>query len=431
MKPAPTEAAQAFAHRRRQAQLLLLLAMLLFVASLLWAKYWPAQAFYAGALKAFAEAAMVGGLADWFAVSALFRRIPIPFLSGHTDVLRRNQSRVAHNLALFVRQHFFSPEAISQLLRQHDLPLLLARWLRQKRNRQNLAAHLQTALQGALHSWDDAPIRRLIQNGLQDALRQAELRPAIARSLALFTHEGRHQELLDALITRLAAYLAKEETHGRFAHLLADYLREEYPVWEKMLPTQAISGKGANIVQDIMQSFFYKIQSQPDHFVRQEVNDWVAQSLQRIEHDRAWAERIHAMQAYAADNPEFQRFAASIWEDIRHWLLQDLAQPNSQLHRLSQSLGLWLAQTLLRDADLRRSLQNRLEAAAQSMAPELGQFLEGHIASTLAGWDSALMVQEIETQVGKDLQGIRINGTLLGGAIGLLLWGLAQLVNLL
>jgi uncharacterized membrane-anchored protein YjiN (DUF445 family) len=387
------------------------------------------QAWWQGALKACAEAALVGGLADWFAVSALFRRIPIPIISRETDILRRQQSRIADNLGQFVREHFFDRLALQKLLQERDLAAIAAAWLAGDAQRSQLGSHLQQALRGLVQSLDDAPIQRLLLQGVQGAFGQMDMRGALANLMASLMRQGRHQKLLGDALTHLAAYLAQPQTHGHFAEALAQWLRREYPTLQMALPTEKLGKKGADLLTKLLQDFFTDIQNDPQHFVRQEIHA----SLQRLREDiptsPEWQQRLTQFQNDLAQNPELQALVRGMAGDLRAWLLADLQSEHSRIRQQLENAGLWLANTLQADASLRASLNTKLEAAVLSLAPDIGAFLQTHISRTLGNWDSDVMVAQIEAQVGSQLQSIRINGTVLGGLIGLALWGLSQVAS--
>ena len=325
-----------------------------------------------------------------------------------------------------MRQHFFDSAALRQILAERDMAATAAAWLREKEHRLALSQQLQLALRGALQAWDDAPIQRLLLQGLQQAFRQMDMRQALAQLLHSMTREGRHQQLLDEVITYLAAYLARPDIHGHFAQTLSDWLQREYPKLQIVLPTDKLGKKGADVLGKLLQDFFSEIQQSPQHFVRQEVHASVTRLQAQIPTDPAWQARLQQFQQDLANHHALPAFVQGMAGDLRAWLLADLQAADSRIAAQIHSASLWLANTLLADATLRRSLNQRLSEAVLSLAPDIGAFLQNHIENTLKQWDSGQMVAQIEAQVGPDLQSIRINGTALGGFIGLLLWLLAQ-----
>lgn len=382
-----------------------------------------------GALRACAEAALVGGLADWFAVSALFRRIPIPYISRETDILRRQQSRIADNLGQFVRQHFFDRPALHSLLQERDMAAIAALWLRDDVQREKFCQHLQLALCKLVQSLDDAPIQRLLLQGVQGAFAQIDMRGALANLLASLMRQGRHQQLLNDTLTHLATYLAQPHIHSHFAENLAQWLQREYPKLQLVLPTEKLGKKGADLLSKLLQDFFSDIQNDPGHFVRLEMQASLQRLQAEIPSSPIWQQRLQQFQSDLAHKPQLHTLVRGMAGDLRVWLLADLQAEHSQIRQLLDQAGSWLAEALLADDSLRSSLNARLENAVLSLAPDIGAFLQTHISRTLGQWDSAQMVQQIEAQVGSQLQSIRINGTVLGGVIGLLLWGLGLLAQ--
>jgi uncharacterized membrane-anchored protein YjiN (DUF445 family) len=406
---------------KRRAHFWLAAAFFVFLASLVLPQNW-----WQGALKACAEAALVGGLADWFAVSALFHHIPIPFISRETDILRRQQSRIAERLGQFVRQHFFDRQALQALMQERDLAAIAAQWLSDDAQRKQFSRHLQQALRGVVQSWDDAPIQGLLLQAVQQVFGHMDMRGALANLLDSLMRQGRHQQLLGDVISHLAAYLAQPKIHGHFAEVLAQWLQREYPKLQLLLPTEKLGQKGADVLSKLLQDFFTDMQNDPGHFVRQEIHAHLQRLQMDIPSSPIWQQRLMQFQADLAQNPALHTLVRGMAGDLRAWALADLQAEHSHIRQQLDLAGNWLAATLQADDKLRSSLNARLESAVLSLAPDIGAFLQTHISRTLGRWDSTQMVLQIEAQVGSQLQSIRVNGTVLGGVIGLLLWGIGQ-----
>ena len=421
--PSPLDAPEAALKTAKgRAHFWLAAAFCAFIAALFLPNSW-----WQGALKAAAEAALVGGLADWFAVSALFRRIPIPLLAGHSNILPRNQARIASNLGAFVREHFFGSTALAKVLAQHDMAAVAAQWLAADDKRLALSQHMQQALRGALQALDEAPIQRLLLAGLQRAFTQLDMRPALAQLMRSMSTQSRQQQLIDEAVSALAAYLARPETHGQFVSAMSAWVEREYPKLQKVLPTELLGKKGADLLRKLLHDFFADIQRDPQHFLRLEIHASVQGLQDQLQHDPVWQARVQQFAQQLAEHEELQHFVRGIAGDLRAWLLDDLHAPDSRIRAQLDGAGLWLANTLQSDQTLRRSLNHQLQSAVLALAPDIGRFVQEHISSILQNWDSREMVAQIEQQVGPDLQKIRINGTILGGFIGLVLFAIAQL----
>ena len=194
-------------------------AAVLFVVSLLLPQTW-----WTGLLRAFSEAAMVGALADWFAVVALFRRIPIPIISRHTAIIPGNKDKIADNLALFVREKFLDTESILKLIRRHDPVQLLADWLAKPANTELMGAHLVRAATFMLDFIEDAPVQNVIRRAVHTMVGSVDLSKSGGAILESLTRGRRHQQLLDEGIRQLAHLLDNTETQGAFAGGIVDWL---------------------------------------------------------------------------------------------------------------------------------------------------------------------------------------------------------------
>ncbi len=397
-------------------------AALLFVVSLFLPLAWWSQL-----LKAFSEAAMVGALADWFAVVALFKRVPIPFISRHTAIIPKNKEKIADNLAVFVRDKFLNTESVVNLIRRHDPAEMVANWLRQEDNARMLGDYLVKLGAGALDFIEDEPVQRFISKAVHQLVRSIDLSQSAGVIVDGLTQNGRHQELVDAGIDQLATLLHSEETQAFIAQGIVDWLKEEYAVFEKMLPTETIGRKGADVAVRMAASILARVNEDPAHPLRQNFDQFTRDFVERLKSDPAFIAKGEDIKQYLLDDPTLNGYLASLWGDLKAWLKRDLVSPDSVLHQRIVGAGVWVGRTLAEDPRLRASLNTHLEAAVRSAAPEFAQFLTRHISDTVKRWDSAEMSEQIELNIGKDLQFIRINGTLVGGMIGVVLYLLSQL----
>jgi len=410
------------ANIKRIALLLLLGAAGLFILTL----FFPIG-FWRDGLKAIAEAAMVGAMADWFAVVALFRRVPIPFISSRTAIIPRNKDKIADNLALFVREKFLDTSSITGLIRKQDPAAAIAGWLTAPDNADRLGRHILQLTRGLLDFTDDRHIQGLIRDALHTVIDKMDLSGSIATVLDSLTKDGRHQELLDAALRQLIKLLNKPSSRAFIADQIIQWLKREHPLKEKMLPTEWLGEHSATAVANAVNSLLDEVGSDRGHELRRRFDRLAQQLVERLKHDPTTARRAEAIKSYLKNDPALNTYISGLWGDLRGWLKQDLDRPDSILHGKVAASGRWFGQTLARDEGLRASLNQHLDAAARKMAPDFSAFLTQHISDTVKGWDAADMSRQIELNIGKDLQFIRINGTLVGGFIGLMLYLFSQL----
>ncbi|XBS71780.1 DUF445 family protein [Acerihabitans sp. KWT182] len=410
---------------KRVALLLLIVAAGVFVATL-----FITPGFWRDGIKAVAEASMVGAMADWFAVVALFRRVPIPFIAGHTAIIPRNKNKIADNLALFVREKFLDTPSLVGLIRQHDPARTLADWLGVPANAHRLGGQMLQLMRGFLDFTDDRRIQGFIRRALDAVIDKIDLSASVGAVLDSLTKDGRHQDLLDAGLRQWAKLLNKPSTRRLIADGVVRWLKLEHPLKEKVLPTEWIGEHGAIAITNAVNTWLDEIVRDRGHELRRRFDRLALRLIQRLKHDPDTARRGEEIKHYLKNDAVLNTYISGLWGDVRGWLKEDLDSPDSALHIKVTDAGLWLSRTLARDAVLRASLNQHLEQAALRMAPDFSAFLTRHISDTVKSWDARDMSRQIELNIGKDLQFIRINGTLVGGVIGLALFLLSQIPTL-
>ena len=411
---------------KRLALLLLLIAAATFIITL----FLPAN-FWVSGVKAIAEAAMVGALADWFAVVALFRRVPVPFISRHTAIIPRNKDRIGDNLGRFVQEKFLDTDSLLALIRRHDPSQMLASWLNKPGNADRVGRHLLQVMRGFLDLTDDERIQRLIRRAVHRAIDKVDLTQSGALMLESLTKNNRHQELLDAAVEQLLHILHKPDTRTFIARQIVRWLKREHPMKAKMLPTEWLGEHSADLVANAVDSILDEVALDQGHELRLGFNRAVERLIVRLKSDPEMAERAEVIKSWLKEDESLNRYIGELWQDLRAWLKQDLNSEESKVQDKVRLAALWLGENLAADEALRSSLNQHLEEAARSVAPEFSGFLTRHISDTVKSWDARDMSQQIELNIGKDLQFIRINGTLVGGTIGLILYLLSQLPGLL
>jgi len=409
----------------------LALAFFIGAAALFVLSFFLPQTWWTGLLKAFSEAAMVGALADWFAVVALFKRVPIPVVSRHTNIIPNNKAKIADNLALFVREKFLDTESIVGLIRKHDPAQKVADWLVKPENTGRMGQYLVKVATWMLDFTEDTAVQNFLRKAVHSMVKSVDLSKSAGTILESLTRGGRHQELLNEGIHQLAKLLDNEETQSYISQGIVDWLKEEYAFIEKMLPSELIGRKGADIAVRLASGILNKVSADPHHPLRQRFDVFTAEFIERLKADPTFLERSEEIKNYLLNDEALNNYLASLWNELRDWLKRDLHSNTSMLRGRIEATGAWLGQTLAEDPQLRQSLNENLELASRAAAPEFAVFLTRHIADTVKNWDSAEMSEQIELNIGKDLQFIRINGTIVGGLIGVTLYLLSSLPALL
>lgn len=397
-------------------------AALLFAASLLMPPSW-----YRDLLRAFSEAAMVGALADWFAVVALFRRVPIPIVARHTAIIPANQARIADNLAKFVHEHFLDTESLVALIQRHDPVAQVGHWLRTRENAEWLGGQVARAGVSLLDLVEQKAVQGLLGRAVRTMVGSVDLAQSAGVILDSLTRERRHQALLDAGLKQVATLLDDPGTQDTIAEAIVVWLKDEHKIVEKVLPSEYIGRKGADLTVQLVARMLQQVADDAQHPMRLRFDEAVARFIERLKHDPDFARRADDIKRQVFESDTFNTYLQGLWGELRDWLKTELETPGSSLRQRVVAMGAWLGQALADDPQLRQSLSSMLVNAARATAPGIAGYLTGHIADTVKGWDAEAMASQIEHNIGRDLQYIRINGTVVGGLIGVLLYLLSHL----
>ena len=372
-----TEQAAALQRAKRLALVFLLVVTLVFAVT-----SWAPRSLGIDCLKAIAEAAMVGALADWFAVRALFRRVPIPFIARHTAIIPRNKDRIGQNLAHFVRDKFLDADSLVALIRQHDVVGTLAQWLVVPDNARLLGQQVGRMLAAALDMVQDRQVEHLIQKAARTLIGQVDLSQAMATVLGALTHNGRHQALLDEALAKLIDLLQVPDTRTLIAHTIVQWLKTEHPRKEKMLPTEWLGDKGAAMLAHALEGLLADVAGNPQHALRAKFDDSVHSLITRLQSDPVWAQKADEVRCYLQTDATLGQYVQDLWRGMRAALQRDLADEKSAVARNVHAMGQWLGHALAQDAALRQALNDRLEGWVKGLAPEVSQFVAQHIQDT-------------------------------------------------
>jgi uncharacterized membrane-anchored protein YjiN (DUF445 family) len=389
------------------------------------------RGFWVDGVRAVSEAAMIGALADWFAVVALFRKVPIPFISRHTSIIPNNKNKIADNLAGFVEDKFLKPEALAEVILKNDPATNVAQWLELPQNRRFLSSYLIKLVPEMLSMADDASIQKLLRDALNAAVDKLELSQALGGLLDGLTKDGRHQELLDDGIAALIAMLNKPSSRELIAGLIAAWLKREHAAMELVLPTSWLSENGAVMIANTLNNIMENIAADKEHKLRVRFDDMVRHFVVRLQSDPAFIAKGEDLKRYLRDGDVFNTYIKDLWIGVRTWVKNDIETEHSKLNDGVVKASQWLSEELLSHPGMRSSLNQHLASMAQTLAPAFSRFLTRHISDTVKAWDEKDMSRQIELNIGKDLQFIRVNGTLVGGLIGLLLYASSQAMGTL
>jgi uncharacterized membrane-anchored protein YjiN (DUF445 family) len=396
--------------------LLMTAGVLYLVAVLLGARH-PAWAYVA----AFSEAAMVGAIADWFAVVALFRHplgLPIP----HTAIIPSNKNRIGANLATFICANFLGTEAVLDKIKRFGAATRLANWLADAQHAEQAAIHLGAALRYALGAFDDRRVRRFIRTTLIDQLDKADIARLASSLLAALTTDGRHQALLDALLRKLATVLDDETLKAKIAEVIAAEVK-----YLRLVGLDNVAGRYATskIVAGVIR-LVGEMADHPEHPLRLEFDGFVASFIERLKDDPALRTRWQVLQRELLASPALSRALHGLWHDLVHWIRSDLTAADSVLLQRTITGIRRVGHKLQTDPQMQAWLEEQLLAAAPRWIERYREDIRLYIIARVSDWNTGEMTRELERNIGRDLQFIRINGTLVGGLVGLVIFSATQ-----
>jgi uncharacterized membrane-anchored protein YjiN (DUF445 family) len=395
------------------------LGLLLGAAGLYVAAHWgqrthPHAAW--GWLAAFAEASMVGAIADWFAVVALFRHplgLPIP----HTAIVPRNKVRIGRNLARFICDHFLATPQVLAKLEAFDPARRLALWLAEPARAAQLGTHAVSVLRYGLAAFDDERVRAFLARAASAGIAQVDLSRLSGQVLEALTADGRHQELLNDVLGQVSRLLDDEALQEQLTEAIAHEVKAlRYVGLDQVaarLATRKIVGAVARTLGETS--------ADPAHPLRLRFDDFMHRFVERLQHDEAFIERGESLRAELLAHPALGAYLQGLWDQLRAWLDADLARENSSMRRRVAALAATLGERLAADSAMQRWINEQILAAAPAAIERYREDIRRYIEERVAGWDTAELTDEVERNIGRDLQFIRINGTVVGGLVGLVI----------
>ena len=369
-----------------------------------------------GFVRAFSEAAMVGGLADWFAVTALFRHplgMPIP----HTAIIPRNKDRIGDQLAQFLREYFLIPAVVARRMGRIDVAAAAGRWLanpaglggngagRLARGSSRLAVEVLQAL-------DQERLGGMVRGMMVTRVRETEVAPMLGRALEAVLAEGRHQPVVDQVIGWARGALTANE------HLVRAMVHDRAG---SILRWTGLDETLANKIIDGLDKLIADMADDRDHPLRAKAEEGLASLARDLQTDPEMRALVENLKLELLENPAMQDWINGLWEQARAAMLRVARDPEALLAGKFGEALRQLGETLQDDPRLGRTINRFVRRAAVGAAADYGDTIVRLVSETVRGWDAQTITTRMEHAVGKDLQFIRINGTLVGGLVGLLI----------
>jgi uncharacterized membrane-anchored protein YjiN (DUF445 family) len=361
---------------------------------------------------------MIGALADWFAVVALFRHplgMPIP----HTAIIPRNKRSIANSLADFVVGQFLSAEVIAQRLKRYDAAFHLSQWL--PVNRDTVSVYIYKAICHSVTALDDRRIHDFLAQTARKKLQSVDLSGFMVSSLELITRNHSHRKILHGGLNRFADYVENAENTEKITAFIKGWSDNAFvqSMIEPFVPTirAAVVNKLRDAAEDESSPLYLEFDEQVKHYVS------------RLQQDPLLRDWVNSQKNTLLDHPEFGIQIESMWNQFRDWVVLDLSHADSVIAVKITGMVGELEQYLARNEEIRSWLNDQIQAALIRAANANKGTIGDLIRDEFANWDDQYMARQIELYLGRDLQFIRINGTLVGGLFGLLIYAVTMLVT--
>ena len=392
---------------------LLVAAFLIFVAARAFEQSQP----WLGYVRATAEAAMVGALADWFAVTALFRHplgIPIP----HTAIIQTRKDQIGASLGGFVRDNFLTAEVVAERLEDAHMAARLGDWLSDEKNARTVSAQSAAVVRGATEVLADDLVQSGVENIVLARARSISVAPVMGRVVEAAFEGDHHQVLLEAVLEGLGRYLAENRQTFR------QRLDEESPWW---VP-EPIDDVVFDRIFEAVQSFLADLAGDRELPMRLDIDRRTIQLAEDLSTSPALQARGDKLKEELLAHPEVRAWSATLWSRIKVGLLEAADDPDSELRVRMEQAVVEAGRSLQSDPELRRKIDRWIVEATGYVAEQFRGEVADLIASTVQRWDTEETADRLELQVGRDLQFIRINGTLVGGLVGLVIHTVSELL---
>lgn len=366
-------------------------------------------------VRAAAEGGMVGALADWFAVTALFRHplgIPIP----HTAIIPRRKDEIGRSLGEFVETNFLASDVVRAKLESTRIAAKAGEWLREPGNAEKIAAEGATVASGILTALSDDEVQDLISDLAREHLLSPEWGPTLGGWLDRVVTADAHRGAVDLGVDSIATWLAANRE--AFTGLVSRRL----PSW---VPSVAMRLVDDTVYHEAVK-FTAAVQADPDHPARRAVDGYLARLADNLQHDPATIGRLEDAKSAVFDSPRVRELAAEAWNTAKNGLLASLADPESGLRRRAAAALGEIGERLATDEALQRRVDDRITDAAVFLVDRYRHDLASIITDTVEKWDPAETTEKIELMVGRDLQYIRLNGTIVGALAGLVIFTIAH-----
>ncbi|MFN4363188.1 DUF445 domain-containing protein [Chryseobacterium hispalense] len=392
---------------------LFLLMAIIFIGTSLLQK--TVDSHWIGYVRAFSEAAMVGALADWFAVTALFRHplgLPIP----HTNLIENSKERLGDNLGSFVVSNFLSPQNIRPYMLKLKISGFVGEWLGKEKNQEIVIKNISDIVLDILHKLDDAAVSQFISKKVQEMTDDIKLNKIVGNGISYIIEKNDHQRIVTNLSSQIKNYILEND------EMIKDRVKKGSYTFIPAFVDNKIADKIANGLSD----FFKEIEEDPRHEIRTLITQKIQEFSVDLKEDPKWDEEFKNIKNDLLKGDKLTEYSNDIWISIKNTLRAELQEEKSSLKKyLSNNLNEF-SENLKKDENLQNKIDDWIRVTAYKYILKNTHQFGNLISSTVGNWQGKELSEKLELEVGKDLQFIRVNGTLVGGLVGLIIYTIAN-----
>lgn len=368
-----------------------------------------------GYVRAFSEAAMVGALADWFAVTALFRHplgLPIP----HTNLIENSKQRLGDNLGSFVVDNFLSPGNIRPYIQKLKISGFVGEWLGKEKNQEALLKNLSDIVLDILNKLDDTAVSQFISKKVSEMTEDIKLNKIVGNGISYILEKNDHQRIVTNLSSQIKNYILENN------EMIKDRVRKGSYTF---IPA-FVDNKIADKITDGLSDFFKEIEEDPQHEIRTLITQKISEFSTDLKEDPKWEDEFKSIKNDLLKGDKLNEYSNDIWLSIKTTLKNELQEEDSSLKNyLSKNLNEF-SENLKTDENLQKKIDDWVRVTAYKYILKNTHQFGNLISSTVGNWQGKELSEKLELEVGKDLQFIRVNGTLVGGLVGLIIYTIAH-----
>ena len=368
-----------------------------------------------GYVRAFSEAAMVGALADWFAVTALFRHplgLPIP----HTNLIENSKEKLGDNLGSFVVSNFLSPKTIRPYIQKIKISNFVGEWLTKERNQEVLIKNLSDIVLDILNKLDDSEVSRFISKKVSEMTDDIQLNKILGNGIIYLLDKNDHQKIVTNLSKQIKEYLIENES----------MIQERVKKGSYSFIPSFVDNKIAEKIATGLSDFFQEVEENPSHEIRGLITKKIYEFSNDLKEDPKWIDEFKAIKKDFLNNDKLDEYSKDIWVSIKKTLNTELQEEESSLKKyITKNLNEF-SQNLKTDEKLQNKIDHWIQVTAYKYILKNTHQFGALISSTVGNWEGRELSEKLELEVGKDLQFIRLNGTLVGGLVGLIIYTISH-----